>query len=290
MSSWRYGSAADPAAELDYDLRADLRLRIALLARRLSDHSGSYVGLLGDDIGPGYDLLHGIRDMAALLRQLEVEAVMYFRAGDGTWEQVGQALGISPDTAEQRFADDWADRQERHADADDRRPIDPQQRHLVRDLAELDRWCHQRSPEDGPRQVTDGLVWPAESGRAVRTRIQDEEDRIRAAREAETRREMEAYLAERDRRMAAAMRRLAKKPGLAHTSLWGTDPGPTVHVVARDGVYLGQIRKAHLPAPRGAGWQIEDGPAAADQSHMHPNLQTAVAYLDRVSTPAAAAG
>jgi hypothetical protein len=291
MSSWRYGSPTDPYAELDYDLRADLRLRMAFLARRLSDHSGSYVRLAGDDIGPGHDFLHGLRDMAKLLKQLEIETVMYFRAGEGTWEQVGQALDIEPGTAEHRYAEDWVDRQVSHIAVDDRQPLDSRTRHLLRELGDLDAWCQRRYPEDGPQQVTDGLIWPDEPAQPVRTRVQADEDQIRAQRDAERRRSVDAFVANRTRRVEAALKRLAKKPGLARFSLWGNDgTAMTEYIVARDGNYLGRVRRTFLPAPsRAVCWAVEDGPEGADKDIRHPSLDDAAAYLDRVSTRTTAA-
>src|SRR3954453_13268688 len=131
MSSWRYISQNDPDAELDYSLRADARLRVAFGAKQLSDFAASYVGLVNDDIGNGVEMLSGVADMGKLLAQLQTDVAMHVLSAGGGVEEIGYVLDTSQAAAEQRFAELWADRQAAHA-AQDRIPVDPRMRHLMR--------------------------------------------------------------------------------------------------------------------------------------------------------------
>lgn len=293
MSSWRYISPDDPNADLDYSLRADARLRMAYTAHRISVFAAGYVGLVGDDTGPSVEHLSGVADMTKLLADLKDATAMHVLAAGGTYKEIGYALDISEHAAEHLFAEKWADRQAEHAE-DNRTPIDPRTRHLMRDLSTLDAWRFQYHPEDGRRQVTDGLVWPHAPGAEVRTVSETEDAAMALLRDAENTTRVAAYIAERDALIAKAMKKLARRPGLAHTSLWGKDGAWTEYVVARDGRYLGRVRKANYDSPqiKGVRWHIEDGPGIGyeqkDQKYEH--LADAIGFLDRNSPTPDTAG
>jgi hypothetical protein len=299
MSSRRYVSNGDPDAEANYSVRADARLRMAFLGREVAQWGEGYVRMFNDQSGPGFEYLHGVLDLEELLARLKEEAALHLLASGGTHKELAETLGISEQAAEKLYGEAWTERQAQHARTDDRTPLEPRDRRgPMYDVTELDAWAAVRNPHDGNDQVSAGLVFPENAGDEVRTDTEVKDAREAAEKQAETDAMVAAYLANRETARLAALKRMARKPGLAHSALWTKDSGPMsgpqgMYVVARDGRYLGIVKRTfHDSATvKGVRWHVDEAePKVSWEQQQHPYeaLADAISFLDRNSLPPAA--
>lgn len=300
MSSRRYVSKGDPDAEANYSLRADARLRMAFLGQELAQWGEGYVRMFNDQTGPGFEYLHGLLDLEEMLGRLKEEAALHLLASGGTRKQLAEVLGISEDAAEKLFGEAWAERRAKHARTDDRTPLEPKDRRgPMYDVTELDAWSAARNPHDGADQVSAGLVFPENAGDEVRTDTEIKDAQEEARKQAETDAMVAAYLAKREAARLAALKRMTRRTGLAHSALWTKDSGPLsgpqgTYVVARDGLYLGIVKRTfHDSATvKGTRWHVDEAEPKVSweqQQYPHETMAEAIGFLDRNSPLPAAA-
>ena len=289
MGSRRYLTERDPEGLARYSLHADSRLRAAFLGRDLAGWGESYVALVRDDTGPGLDRLHGVRKIAELVEELTHELVVGVLAAGGTMEQVAETLDISPARATQLYGELWDDRGAQHAAARDDRPI--QNKRNGWNLDQLDHFCEVRG--HGAFAVTGGLVYPHVPEAEVRSRAEVRDDEQRVVKEAEFQIEIAAGHVEYEAALAAALKRLNRRPGTARSPLWNNRKPP--YVIARDGVLLG-VAARHAERAEGdpervvRRWSVSHAPEFTLREYdvRFVTLQDAIQYLEhRPGAPSA---
>jgi hypothetical protein len=144
------------------------RLALSQAARELSDRARSLVPTTSDSYARGGEFVEHAAGLVAAAQYVLERAVIYERERGRSWETIGEALGITRQSAHERFAEG----EERWHDGLDR-PYD-KHRELVssrlpdgadspRDYMHwLDEWCQRHieaaDVSKGPHQVSAGLV------------------------------------------------------------------------------------------------------------------------------------
>ena len=105
---------ADPATEpaTVYPSRARARLALSAACRELSDRARSQVPTLSDGRAHPGEYVEAARALVALAGECLERAVVYERERGTTWEAIGETLGITRQSAHERFAaaeDAWRD-------------------------------------------------------------------------------------------------------------------------------------------------------------------------------------
>jgi hypothetical protein len=136
-------------------------------------------------------------------------------------------------------------------------------------------------------------VFPENAGDEVRTDSEVKDAQKAAEKQAETDAMVADFLAKREAARLAALKRMARKPGLAHSALWTKDSGPMsgpqgMYVVARDGRYLGIVaRRFHDSATvKGTRWHVDEAEPKASweqQQYPHETMADVIGFLDRNS-------
>lgn len=285
MGSRRYVSKADPGATTRYSLRADTRLRTAFAARALTESAEGYVPLVNDGGGPCLDWLHHTSQILELAAALQREIVVYVLASGGTMDDVAETLKISPVMAKELYGELWAERQAEHATERPYTPIKPEEEHLMLNLDDLDDWAAAHDPSSGAGQVTGALVYPHVPTAEARTRAEVQDSAKRVVRDAETTVQVAAFRADHEAAVAAAIKRLARRPGTARSSLWNDRRPP--YVIVRGGALLGIADRHYLPSddhgrPGAARWSVSHAPEPTYKEHdlRFITLEDAIQYLE----------
>lgn len=277
----------NPDGTVPFAPRAAARLLLSWDAMNLANNAGALVPLNNDGGYSGTaEMVGAAADVAANAHKvLERAVVHHLAATDGDWDAAAEQLKITADEARSRFGEAW-EQFEHTQQREPQGPVDPDLRRRCRSTSVLEDWCVHYLSNIRGESVEGELVWPHEAGEAVVTEMEVQAAREKAAKEAELEQTLAGYRAQYQAHLEAAVAKLAKRRGVAHTPLV---PGTTsTRVVVRDGQYLGTVSKERLAAR--TRWRIE-GPAVTTQQREEPldTLAAAVDFLDRITPPTAAA-
>lgn len=92
-------------ADVKHPRRALSRLALSAAAQETSESAASAVPTTSDAYGSAYDYVQHAASIASSAREVLNRAVVHAREIGGSWEDIGEALGITADEAEQSYTE-----------------------------------------------------------------------------------------------------------------------------------------------------------------------------------------
>ncbi|MFE2962008.1 hypothetical protein [Nocardia tengchongensis] len=89
-----------------YSTQALARLVLSELMSEVADHAASLVPTIGDDDDRAGEMVEAARGLLSMAQEALVRAVLYERSRHTSWEEIGEVLEITRQSAHARFRED----------------------------------------------------------------------------------------------------------------------------------------------------------------------------------------